>query len=242
MPSSNITVRPEKVSFSIFDCGEYTADLARTLDEAVLTVGSVLQTVGYGNKSPVFRALFKVGDTREFVQEVLERIAFGTKMINLLPNPFIPTRPNFACVTPETEAKYKFLKGSAYKSCIRPGQGQAFIIAGTSYIFLCPSFWTRPAWPSFPDCPYVRKNQWVGLGQALTSYRGYLLMHEMVHFYLGGSSLGYPPNSPEVYEMNDCVGLGPYDSLHNPQNYQNYVACRTSRAIRFSFQYQANFS
>ncbi len=230
-PSNNMTVS-EMPRFRVEECGEYTAELKQTLAEALLVLEPALHDAQFGNKSAVFSAIFKLGDTKEFVQDILTKIFSGTRMIDLQPNPYIPTIPTFACVTPYTWHKNKFLKADPYALCMPPlGIGQAFIMQGTSYIYLCPSFWTRPPWPSFPDCPSVWKNRWVGPGQYLSNYQGYLLIHEMVHFYLGGSSLGLSQNPPEVYEFNGCVGLGTYDSLHNPQNYQNYVACKTRTVI-----------
>ena len=118
--------------------------------------------------------------------------------------------------------------------CHEPGAGQAFYIIDFSFIFLCPSFWAAPAAPSFPDCPSVRKNQWTGMGQYLANYESYLLVHEMVHFYLGGESLGMMTVPREAYLINDCVALSSFTSIRNPQSYQNYVARRflSPRGVR----------
>lgn len=168
--------------------------------------------------------MFKNGSTKTFVRGILHRIVSHYPRKNLQPYPKIPTTPNFACVTPYTTEYYKFLDIDAYTWCIQPDAGQAFYVMGVRFIFLCPSFWAVPAAPSFPDCPSVQKNQWVGPGQYLSNYRSYLLIHEMVHFYLGDESLGTHTDPPETYLLNDCVGLNSFISIRNPQNYQNYVA------------------
>ena len=146
--------------------------------------------------------------------------------MNLEPFPNIPTAPNFVCVTPFTAEIFKAQGLDIWRDCHEPGAGQLFYVMGISFIFLCPSFWGRPAAPSFPDCPSVRKNWWTGEGQNLANYLAYYLIHEMVHFYLGGESLGISTSPPEVYPINDCVALSTFNSIRNPQNYQNYVARR----------------
>ncbi len=55
-------------------------------------------------------------------------------------------------------------------------------------------------------------------------YQKYMLVHEMVHFYLGGKGLGWSTKPEEVYALDEAVGLNGGLSLRNPQNYQAFVA------------------
>lgn len=55
-------------------------------------------------------------------------------------------------------------------------------------------------------------------------YQMYMLVHEMVHFYLGGKGLRLDTRPPEVYSLDGSVELGEGLSLRNPQNWQAFVA------------------
>ena len=73
-------------------------------------------------------------------------------------------------------------------------------------------------------CPSVVRNQFLGSGQYFASYLTYIVVHEMVHFYLGTASLGVSTDPPETYPINDVIALDMTDSIHNPMNYQFYLA------------------
>ena len=224
--SSNINLTSLNYPFIISGCGEFTMNLGLALDQTFSSVLPALQDVDRGNNSPLFKALFKADSTKSFVRGVLHRIASHYPLYDLAPFPQIATTPNFACVTEYTRGIFSFTAIDIMAQCELSQGGAAFWVAGVSYIFLCPAFWRVPVQPTFSDCPSVRKNQWAGPGISLANYQTYLLVHEMVHFYLGLSSLGAHTVPKEVYPINDCVGLNSYNSLHNPQNYQYYVARR----------------
>lgn len=221
----NITSPPPNFPFQIDGCGAYTGDLVYVLSKAMAALNPALQDVELGNKSPPYQALFKYGDAYTYVRGVLRGIASVQTKKDLQPDPHFPSAPRFACVTPDTKRFYKFLDIDPYYECNQPESGQAFYWSGSSYIFLCPSFWIGPIEPVGSNCPPIYSNHWQGGGEPLSQYLTYLLIHEMVHFYLGEASLGVFNNPPEIYPINSCVSLDPLNSLHNPQNYQFYVAC-----------------
>ena len=225
---SNKSTAPATFPYLIEGCAEFTGNLVFALEVALQAMEPALQDLGNGNRSPIFRAMFKFGSTKNFIRGILQKIVSHRRVRNLVPYPNIPTTPNFACVTQYPLDIYKLLGFDVYETCMKPGAGVAFTVSGISYIFICPSFWAMPPGPSFPDCPSVRRNQWVGPGVFLANYQSYLLIHEMMHFYLedDGGSLGIHTHPPETYRINDCVGLPSSLSLHNPQNYQYYIACR----------------
>ena len=166
-----------------------------------------------------------------YIRDILQFIASARKVKGLNPDPFKPSAPRFACVTRSTVKQYKFLKVDPWKYCNQPGGGQAFYWSGSSYIFLCPSFWNSAIapMPQKNTCPSVIRNQFLGDGEDLAVYTAYMVIHEMVHFYLGRYSLGPYTYPPETYPINDCVALDPSHSALNPQNYQFYVASQYSR-------------
>ena len=199
------------------------------LTEAVAALTPALNDVGLGLDSRHgFKALFKDGATSTYVRGILRSIASAQPLKGLIPDPSVPSAPRFACVTPSTISQYQFLEVDPWKICSRPGAGQAFYFGGSSYIFLCPSFWRGDIAPQRNTCPVVRGNQFLGGGEALSMYMTYLVIHEMVHLYLGKASLGAFTDPPEIYPINACVALDPLNSVHNPQNYQFYVASERS--------------
>lgn len=61
----------------------------------------------------------------------------------------------------------------------------------------------------------------------LYAYQSYVLIHEIMHFYLQTHSLSGTTIPPEQYSLNGCVGLSPLHSLHNPTNFQIYMASKS---------------
>lgn len=71
----------------------------------------------------------------------------------------------------------------------------------------------------------------VGFGNIVCLYQKYMLIHEMVHFYLGSNTLGLESKPREEYDLNKCVAFSEALSLRNPQNYQAFVAMVEQRCI-----------
>lgn len=223
--ATNLTGDLASFPFVIEGCSAYTENLLYVLTKAVAALTPALNDVGLGLDSRHgFKALFKDGATSTYVRGILRSIASAQPLEGLKPDPSVPSAPRFACVTPSTISQYKFLEVDPWKVCSRPDAGQAFYYGGSSYIFICSSFWRGDVAPQRNTCPSVRQNQFLGGGEALGMYLTYLVVHEMVHFYLGKASLGAFTDPPEIYPINDCVALDPLNSVHNPQNYQFYVA------------------
>ncbi|CAF9921563.1 hypothetical protein IMSHALPRED_005205 [Imshaugia aleurites] len=222
---TNITTVPASFPFLIEGCSAHTGILVSVLTKALVALTPALNDVGLGLDSRHgFKALFKDGATSTYVRGILRSIASAQPLKGLQPDPSVPSAPRFACVTPSTISQYKFLEIDPWEICSLPDAGQSVYPVGSSYIFLCPSFWRGEVAPQKNTCPSVKRNQFLGRGEAVGMYLTYLVIHEMVHFYLGKASLGLYSNPPEVYPINDCVALDILDSVHNPQNYQFYVA------------------
>ncbi len=179
-----------------------------------------------------FKALFKDGATATYVNGILRSIASAQPSTGLAPHPSVPSKPRFACINPSTISQYSFLRFDPWIFCHLPGTGPAFYVGDSSYIMLCPSFWWIEMAPRKSTCPPVIRNEFFGSGLAFGYYMTYVIIHEMVHFYLGPASLGSHTNPPETYSINDCVALDSIDSVHNPSNYQYYVARECSKSTR----------
>ena len=223
----NETAAPSNALISIKGCAEYTMNMAQYVNDVPDAIKPALEDAALPYKSDIFNALFKdaSSSTKTFVHKILASIASGTGILDLKPNPQIPTAPTIVCVSPLTIKVYDIPGTDLWDLCTAKPAGPAFYLLGYAYIFICPSFWTMPPVPTFPDCPSIRRNQFAGPGRYLAGYASYLIIHEMVHFYLQGASLLSHTDPPEVYPINDCVALDAYNSRRNPQNYQHYVAC-----------------
>ncbi len=177
-----------------------------------------------------FKAMFKIDLAVPLVIALLENIAKLTVLPFLLPEPHLFQSPHFACVNRETIHVYKFLTVDPYLACsVSPLA--ALYVAGTAYIFFCPAFWNYPPHPAeLPltrRCPEVRNNVFLTYpGFEMYNYQSYIILHELVHFYIQHASLTGLSNPPEQYSINGCVGLDALNSLYNPLNFQTYVASK----------------
>lgn len=150
-------------------------------------------------------------------------------MLELLPNPNVRLRPRFACAQPGIREIYRWLPLSVdpWNYCSMGSTLSSFYVFGTAYIFVCPSFFTLPEKPADltgRKCPTVQDNQYKGDDINVSVYQTYVLIHELIHFYLQSHSLTGVTHPCEQYHLNGCVSLTPLHSLHNPSSYQNYVA------------------
>ena len=159
---------------------------------------------------------------------ILQNIYTAQPRWGLQPEPYIPTGPRFSCVTPSTAHLYPWVGPDPYFACTHLfPEMDAYYHPGTSYIFLCPYFWSRQSAPTRRNCPRVIHNRFVGDQGLLNDYKIYILIHEMLHFYLGADSLTQRTNPPEQYKLNECVALAASNSLRNPTNYQSYIASKS---------------
>ena len=213
--------------YHIENCRAYFPQLINVIDSALAAVGPALQDVRLGQTSTHgFRALFKYHGAKDYVENILRSIATLRPKHGLEPWPLLRTKPQFSCVIRNSKSLYPFVDFDPWQICSFSGQA-AFYASESSFIFLCPRFFSYPAIPTDltgRNCPGVRDNQWVPNGRNLYDYQTYIILHELVHFYLQSHSLSGITLPPEQYFLDGCVALDPLQSLHNPTNYQVYVA------------------
>lgn len=173
-----------------------------------------------------FRAWFKSNAAIAPVVTMLENVRTLKPVRLLKPNRFRPSQPEFICVTPNTVHRYPALRSDPEKVCAEIG-GFSFWLRGFKWIFLCEKYFTlkvAPVGPPTKFCPRVIDNTFERKGDPLATYQHYVLIHEMVHFYLGQSSLGWNTNPKEMYQLNQCVNMTAKDSLRSPMHWQYFVA------------------
>ncbi|KAL8953161.1 MAG: hypothetical protein Q9222_000982 [Ikaeria aurantiellina] len=144
----------------------------------------------------------------------------------LRPSRFRASQPEFVCVKQDTINRYPYLSRDPYKVCESSNSFGLWLLR-FKYVFICERFFTlkiSPVGPPTRNCPRVIDNEFERKGYLLADYQKYLLIHELVHFYLGQSSLGFNTNPPEMYRLNECVNMDAKNSLNNPMNYQYFIA------------------
>lgn len=194
---------------------------------ALDTLPGLIDDLQSGTKSRHgYKAWFKSDDSSAYIQGMLQKVYTAQPKIGLQPQPELFTRPRFSCVTPTTFGLYPWMGIDPFYACVTWRIG-AFYYAGSSYVFICPYFWSLQPWPSRRFCPTVIRNRFVGNRKSLSDYQTYLIIHEMLHFYLGMDSLSLTTVPLEQYELNDCVALDKLNSLRNPSNYHHYLASKS---------------
>lgn len=174
-----------------------------------------------------FMAFFKNNAAIGEVVTILKNTQTLKPIRGLRPNRFTPTSPEFVCVQQSTSQRYN-LPRDPYLNCAGSGFF-AFWQRGYKWIFLCPKYFTlkiSPIGPPSKFCPRVINNAFEPKGYLLADYQKYVLIHEMGHYYMGRSSLGWDTKPAEVYRLNECVSMDPKHSLKNPMHWQYFVASK----------------
>lgn len=227
--------------FRIEKCRHRTAGLADVLEGAMATLEPALEDLKNGADSTHgFKAFFKHDGAKEYVQDMLNSIRARESLPGLLPNPRTVLTPRFACAQEDSRSSYPWLlPGSDPWIVCRSGRSPAFYTFTTAYIWICPNFFRIPTKPNDikgRDCPIVRDNQFIGHAAHFLDYQTYIVIHELVHFYLQSQSLTGITYPLEQYSLNNCVALIPLHSLHNPTSYQAYIASEYLQRSRPSWR------
>ena len=234
--------RPSQPDFSPFN-GDRKYGIINCEDVNIKAISSVLSHLNWWLSVALDRkrdtetskpeyALFKDRPTLESVWDLILQAQNRVPKKGLLPFPDQPSQPLFICVTSDMSWQWSHCTDSS-----RSIPPLGFHSPGTRNINLCPSFWRLPPPPATAaefgeqNCPRVGGNQFVlDTGDEIQTWRKHVenqamvLLHEIIHFYLGDSSLGAKTDPVEVYEANDCIALNAANSARNPMNYQLYVA------------------
>ena len=118
------------------------------------------------------------------------------------------------------------LQRLAYEDCTDPVlKASAIWMGGTPVVIICPRFFTFPLQlEEGRTCLAVDRatNNFVGDGGGVHLTRVYVLLHELVHVYLGGL-LSRTRMGKEAYIVQDCWNLSGGRARVNPSSYGYYV-------------------
>ncbi|KAL8702972.1 MAG: hypothetical protein Q9201_003855 [Fulgogasparrea decipioides] len=210
--------------YIIHDCGALTQQVQIALDLGKEPLAAAIDAASQGVAGGHgFQAFFKKNAAAKPVASMLKNIQTMKPIRGRKPNLFSASQPEFVCVDRDTFGRYPGIPRDPDPDCRVTGSFGLWI-RGFKYIFICPKFFTLPISTTARHCPRVIDNMFERTGYLLADYQKYSLIHEMVHFYLGRSSLGWDTNPQEMYKLNECVNLDAKNSLNNPENYQYFVA------------------
>ena len=189
-------------------CGNYAPIIQKALQN---THASLQQAIASMDPtSPVYKAFLNGVDAND-VKALFGQISAGANIE--LPNGHL-ARPTIVCINNHMEPLWSECK---------QGHRSASAAENTQWIFLCPIFWLvlLPAPLSF-HCGSVDSTSKSIEGPDMTQTQYTVLVHELVHLYLGKAKL-----KPEVYHINDCLALPASQAAINPQNYALYAASKS---------------
>lgn len=198
--------------------------------------------------SVAYRTFFKDKANAPFVAQLLRNVTIGNAMYPPMP-PDSSGSPTLIYVD-ENTPPVKFESPSkptkdAHAICMA-GESEgvaAFVATRLPYIIICPDFFnSRPALPSSKSCPRItsqgtafQRNKRLEpdyAGQRMMESQIWILLEEIVHYYLDFHWPTVQGPEPEVRDINRAWGLDAALSLGNAQSYAYYAASKTLSLIQ----------
>ena len=183
-----------------------------------------------GIATSAFQAFFKDNQYERFIEQMFVNITNG----NSLPKPgsSTPQAPTIACLTEPGVATENTTAGvkDLFEICSGNPKYAAFYRAQSNWIFLCPEFFNFPqqtAQPASQYCPQVVDGYFVqAYWMNLVQNQMFILMHEILHYYL--DSAPYPSTDAvtEVTDINVAFNLAALDAVSNAESYVIYDASK----------------
>lgn len=222
-------------AYSITNCPTtYSSQIVSALDNLRVALDLAVSDVKASSYAPsrAFQTFFKDPSYTPFVSAILTNISSGNSMSP--PNSYSNGAPLFTCVTRTGQLSYerRTMSGAkvisdAYTTCVHSLNVPIFLLIGTMYIVVCSNLWRDQFKVSIParNCPSVNTaiNRFRGSGASLGRYLPWLLLEELVHYYLAATNAGAEP-LPNIFDVNKCARLGAEQSSRNAHSYIFYAA------------------
>ncbi|KAK3170321.1 hypothetical protein OEA41_009708 [Lepraria neglecta] len=218
-------------NYNILFCGNLTTTVRESLQLLWSNLGTINTDAETGTSSPAYQAFFKDNDYTSFVEQMLTNITNGASLQKAGQNS--AEAPTLACLTGPGIATEETSAGERdlYEICSGNSKYAAFYRSSTNWIFLCPAFFSyeqqtiTTSSPASQYCPNVVDNYfvqeyWMNLVQS----QMYLLMHEILHFYLDSAPYPSHDSSHEVTDINVAFNVAAGDAISNPESYVIYAA------------------
>lgn len=221
--------------YMMVNCGSHRGpQLDSLLQNLWRSLLPVIQDAQLSNPSPAFKAFFKDSSNAPFVAEVLTNVTTGVAR-HPSAFPYTNGSPTFLCPTavgqfPTSIAGRQI---DMYTHCLQSETPVATYGNPLPYIFLCPKFWTSPYanLPPLNSCLSVNTyiNRFRGNGQTLHAFKVWILLEEILHYYIHASSK--PNLEPEVYDVNKAFRLRADQAVGNGISYAYYAASKPSASV-----------
>lgn len=137
--------------------------------------------------------------------------------------PTPPVRPTFICINPAGAPELENARGACTSH-----DANAFSIRGANglgeNIFLCPSFFEKPAFPTAANCPKAQfwwKRYFSSNGHALGNQFS-ILVYELAHHYAPHPIVGLQ----EIHDLNKIIYQNASFQLNNAANFAYFAACK----------------
>ena len=219
------------------NCGDKVWDISDLVGQARALARLALADGFHGIDSIFgFKAMFKGEEAEDPVLTLLDHISYLIGKRNLKPHLDRLSPPHLTCATEDSANLYKYLNlgYDPWQRCLVGGPHstpiQAFYAEDTVYTFLCPAFFILPPMSTRKHCPSVTNNKFSGdSGAFYGNYQSYILLYQLIRFYLGHNALTRHTDPKEQLDWNACLCLNTVDSVLNPTNLQIYIACKRIR-------------
>ncbi len=215
--------------YSIYQCDANTALVQQDLDLLWAALLPVVANTHFGTASPAYQAFFKDSIYDTLVDEIISNVTTGAPLLKK--NSPTPQSPLIVCI-PGPNILNMTIAGvetDLYDGC--KSGASAFYKTQTNWIFLCPFFFKVVQQATTPAafCPAITNIQFEENGQEgkLVQNQMWILMHEIVHFYLDNSPGPATSSIYEAYDINAAFGLAASDAISNAQSYVWYSACKS---------------
>ena len=227
-------------NYNVAFCDNLTTTVREDLQLLWENLLGVEKATDAGIANPAFQAFFKDNQYETFIQQMFVNITNG----NALPKPELstPEAPTIACLTGPGEATENTTAGvrDLFEICSGNPKYAAFYRAQSNWIFLCPEFFNFPQQtpqPASQYCPNVEDNYFVqAYWMNLVQNQMYILMHEILHYYL--DSAPYPSTDAvtEVTDINVAFNLAALDAVSNAESYVIYDASKPLSSASYGSQ------
>ena len=199
--------------------------------------------------STAYRVFFKDRANAPFVAQLLRNVSVGNAMYPPMPPESSSGSPTLVYVDANTPSvRFESLNAApaidAYALCMarESDEAAAFIAEGFPVIIICPDFFdSRPAFSLRNSCPRVTRAGTAFLrnrrlepnyaGQRLMESQVWILLEEIVHYYLDSQRPPVRGPEPEVRDVNEAWELNAALSLGNAQSYAYYAASKSPLSL-----------
>ena len=218
-------------NFNVVFCDNQTTQVREDLQFLWENLQGLEQATTAGTSNAAFQAFFKDNTTEKFIQQMFSNITNGAALVK--PNGSTAQHPTLACLNGPGQMMESTSRGQRdlFTICAGNPKYAAFYRASSEWIFLCPEFFAFPQQtpqPASAYCPNVVDNyfvqaNWLNLVQS----QMFILMHEILHFYLDSAPYPAKDSVTEVTDINVAFNLAAMDAISNAESYVIYDASKS---------------